>query len=84
MERYDLRGGRSEGKNPELGAEIEYRTRYARYIGECVLHRHILPHEDIGMMQNVEIVLAGTEPVRPCAKYDALDQDRLCATPSGG
>lgn len=31
------------------------RTRYQRYIGEFVLHCHILDHEDRGMMQNVRI-----------------------------
>lgn len=31
------------------------RTRYRRYIGEFVLHCHILDHEDQGMMQNVSI-----------------------------
>jgi FtsP/CotA-like multicopper oxidase with cupredoxin domain len=31
------------------------RTRYERYIGEYVLHCHILDHEDQGMMQNVSI-----------------------------
>jgi FtsP/CotA-like multicopper oxidase with cupredoxin domain len=31
------------------------RTRYQRYIGEFVLHCHILDHEDQGMMQNVAI-----------------------------
>ncbi|MBK8208615.1 MAG: multicopper oxidase domain-containing protein [Rhodospirillales bacterium] len=31
------------------------RTRYQRYIGEYVLHCHILDHEDRGMMQNVRI-----------------------------
>jgi len=36
---------------------IRVRTRYQRYIGEFVLHCHILDHEDQGMMQNVEIVL---------------------------
>lgn len=36
---------------------IIVRTRYQRYIGEFVLHCHILDHEDQGMMQNVEIVL---------------------------
>ena len=36
---------------------IGTRTRYQRYIGEFVLHCHILDHEDQGMMQNVEIVL---------------------------
>ena len=29
------------------------RTRYQRYIGDFVLHCHILDHEDQGMMQNV-------------------------------
>jgi len=33
------------------------RTRYQRYIGEYVLHCHILDHEDKGMMQNVSIEL---------------------------
>lgn len=33
------------------------RTRYQRYIGEFVLHCHILDHEDQGMMQNVSIGL---------------------------
>ncbi len=37
---------------------IETRTRYQRYIGEFVLHCHILDHEDQGMMQNVQIVLS--------------------------
>lgn len=36
---------------------IEVRTRYERYIGEYVLHCHILEHEDQGMMQNVKVVL---------------------------
>lgn len=33
------------------------RTRYQRYIGDFVLHCHILDHEDQGMMQNVRIGL---------------------------
>lgn len=32
---------------------IVMRTRYQRYVGEYVLHCHILDHEDQGMMQNV-------------------------------
>ncbi len=39
------------------GVTIETRTRYERYIGEYVLHCHILEHEDQGMMQNVQVVL---------------------------
>jgi FtsP/CotA-like multicopper oxidase with cupredoxin domain len=36
---------------------IVVRTRYQRYIGEFVIHCHILDHEDQGMMQNVSIVI---------------------------
>jgi FtsP/CotA-like multicopper oxidase with cupredoxin domain len=39
---------------------IVLRTKYDRYIGQFVIHCHILPHEDQGMMQNVEIVLPGS------------------------
>ncbi|MFV3075998.1 multicopper oxidase family protein [Niveispirillum fermenti] len=48
-------------------AIITIRTRYNRYIGSFVLHCHILDHEDQGMMQNVQIVLPGTDgkPVMP-------------------
>jgi L-ascorbate oxidase len=45
---------------------IKIRTRYQRYIGEFVLHCHILDHEDQGMMQNVQIQIqdgaGGTAP----------------------
>ena len=36
---------------------IVVNTRYQRYIGQFVLHCHILEHEDQGMMQNVQVVL---------------------------
>ena len=42
---------------PYMSYTLITRTRYERYIGEYVLHCHILDHEDQGMMQNVEIVL---------------------------
>jgi len=38
------------------GYRIYTRTRYDRYIGEYVLHCHILDHEDAGMMLNIAIV----------------------------
>jgi L-ascorbate oxidase len=38
---------------------VTIRTRYERYIGDFVLHCHILDHEDGGMMQNLAIVLPG-------------------------
>ena len=46
----------------QAGHKIRIRTRYERYIGEFVLHCHILDHEDKGMMQNVAIVLPGGTP----------------------
>lgn len=33
------------------------RSRYRRYVGDFVLHCHILDHEDQGMMQNVRIAI---------------------------
>ncbi len=39
------------------GYTLFVRTRYQRYIGEYVLHCHILDHEDQGMMQNIRVVL---------------------------
>ena len=40
----------------ENGYQIRIRTHYERYIGEYVLHCHILDHEDAGMMLNIAIV----------------------------
>lgn len=45
-----------DSKNPIGIYTLIVRTRYQRYIGEFVLHCHILDHEDQGMMQNVSIV----------------------------
>ncbi|UJB18293.1 MULTISPECIES: multicopper oxidase family protein [Lysobacter] len=39
------------------GYHLLVRTRYERYIGEYVLHCHILDHEDQGMMQNVRVLV---------------------------
>jgi FtsP/CotA-like multicopper oxidase with cupredoxin domain len=36
---------------------VTVRSRYERYIGDFVLHCHILDHEDQGMMQRVRITL---------------------------
>jgi L-ascorbate oxidase len=44
------------------GYTVKVRTRYERYIGDFVLHCHILDHEDEGMMQNVAIALPGGSP----------------------
>jgi L-ascorbate oxidase len=54
------------GSNPPVPSSgvytIKVRTRYQRYVGEYVLHCHILDHEDQGMMQNVAVVLPGGTP----------------------
>jgi hypothetical protein len=42
--------------------EVHMRTKYERYIGEYVLHCHILDHEDGGMMANVLIVPDASAP----------------------
>ncbi|MVA78597.1 multicopper oxidase domain-containing protein [Agrobacterium vitis] len=46
-----------QASQPPATYRIFIRTRYERYIGEFVLHCHILDHEDQGMMQNVSIGL---------------------------
>jgi len=40
----------------EPGYTVHARTHYDRYIGEFVIHCHILDHEDAGMMLNINIV----------------------------
>jgi FtsP/CotA-like multicopper oxidase with cupredoxin domain len=40
----------------ENNYQVHIRTYYDRYIGEFVLHCHILDHEDGGMMLNINIV----------------------------
>jgi FtsP/CotA-like multicopper oxidase with cupredoxin domain len=46
----------------ENNYQVHIRTRYDRYIGEYVLHCHILDHEDAGMMLNVAIVPDVSQP----------------------
>lgn len=48
---------------------VVVRTRYERYIGDYVLHCHILDHEDLGMMQNVRIVLPTGEGRTPHRRH---------------
>jgi FtsP/CotA-like multicopper oxidase with cupredoxin domain len=42
--------------------QVHIRTTYDRYIGEFVMHCHILDHEDSGMMANVLIVPDASAP----------------------
>jgi len=39
------------------------RSRYVEYMGDFVIHCHILDHEDQGMMQHVRIAGEGADPV---------------------
>ena len=41
------------------------RTRYERFTGTFVLHCHILTHEDLGMMQLVEVQEKQVVPSKP-------------------
>jgi hypothetical protein len=43
-----------------------------RYVGEFVLHCHILDHEDQGMMQNVAVVLPDGNVGAPPAALQQL------------
>ncbi|PWB34832.1 L-ascorbate oxidase [Pseudomonas sp. SDI] len=56
-----VKGPAGKGIDPMTNKKGVYtvyvKTRYQRYIGEYVLHCHILDHEDQGMMQNVKISL---------------------------
>jgi len=47
----------ANGGGPSGEYKVVVRTRYQRYIGDFVLHCHILDHEDQGMMQNIRIAL---------------------------
>lgn len=42
--------------------QVHIRTTYDRYIGEYVIHCHILDHEDSGMMANVLILPDASAP----------------------
>ena len=46
----------------ENGFQVRVRTHYDRYIGEFVIHCHILDHEDGGMMLNINIVPDASAP----------------------
>ena len=43
------------GGSPEAPTSITFRTRFRDYTGSFVMHCHMLAHEDLGMMQRIEI-----------------------------
>jgi FtsP/CotA-like multicopper oxidase with cupredoxin domain len=47
------------------GQQLNVYTQYKDYIGAFVMHCHILDHEDLGMMEVVEVVSPeGSQPLR--------------------
>lgn len=48
--------GLPRGGTPENPTSITFRTRFLDFTGTYVMHCHILVHEDMGMMQAVEVV----------------------------
>jgi len=55
----DLKGVWKDTLFIKAGYKAYVRTRYERYIGDFVLHCHILDHEEQGMMENIRISLSG-------------------------
>ena len=55
----NLKGAWKDTLFIEEGYVFTLRIRYERYVGDFVLHCHILDHEDKGMMQNVRIAVPG-------------------------
>jgi FtsP/CotA-like multicopper oxidase with cupredoxin domain len=53
----NLKGAWKDTLLVKANYQIVMRTRYQRYVGEFVLHCHILDHEDQGMMQNIRIAI---------------------------
>jgi FtsP/CotA-like multicopper oxidase with cupredoxin domain len=45
------------------GQTFKLRTRYARYVGQFMMHCHIVEHGDLGMAELVEVVASGGEHV---------------------
>lgn len=58
---FGLKGAFKDTLFVEFGAVIKVRTHYRRYIGDFVLHCHILNHEDAGMMEMVRIADRGAD-----------------------
>ena len=48
--------GLPRGGSPEAPTSVTFRTRFSDFRGAYVMHCHILAHEDMGMMQIVEVV----------------------------
>lgn len=47
--------GLPRGGSPDHPTSVTFRTRFTDFHGSYVMHCHILSHEDMGMMQTIEI-----------------------------
>jgi len=54
-EYFNLKGVWKDTLVVQSKVTITARTKYRRYIGDFVLHCHILDHEDLGMMATVNV-----------------------------
>ncbi|NEQ36490.1 MAG: multicopper oxidase family protein [Okeania sp. SIO3I5] len=52
-------------KNGQTNGSIKIRHRFNNYPGKFVFHCHVLIHEDLGMMQNVNVKGTGLAPCQP-------------------
>ncbi len=71
-EYFGLKGTWKDTLFVQQNATLVVRTQYRRYIGDFVLHCHILTHEDTGMMQNVRIALPNGQGGQEPASHDAM------------
>ncbi|HJP93684.1 MAG TPA: multicopper oxidase domain-containing protein [Pyrinomonadaceae bacterium] len=60
--------------------QLQIRSRFLIYDGEYVTHCHILVHEDVGMMINVQLIGNGVGPNVPVHTYPADAADCIKRT----
>ncbi|HEX8028309.1 MAG TPA: multicopper oxidase domain-containing protein, partial [Vicinamibacterales bacterium] len=67
---------------PRNGGRVVFRSRFADYTGKWIHHCHILMHEDMGMMQEVECVatVAASNPnPKPAVASHAMSEEQVNA-----
>jgi FtsP/CotA-like multicopper oxidase with cupredoxin domain len=67
---------------PRNGGRVVFRSRFADYTGKWIHHCHILMHEDMGMMQEVECVAtaaAANPNPKPAVAGHAMTEEQVNA-----
>jgi len=67
---------------PRNGGRVVFRSRFADYTGKWIHHCHILMHEDMGMMQEVECVAtaaAANPNPKPAVASHAMTEEQVNA-----